>query len=408
MTTSSPQENDAAATASNLPLAGIRVIEFCHTIMGPTCGLVFADLGADVIKIEPTNGDHTRRLSGFAAGFYSAFNRNKRSLAIDMKHPDGQRAIGALARTADVVVENFAAGTMDRLGCGYDALSKLNPRLIYCSLKGFLSGPYENRPALDEVVQYMAGLAYMTGPPGRPLRAGASIVDILGGTFGVVAVMAALQQRQKTGLGQFVKSSLFESTAFLVSQHMACERVAGEPVPPMPARRSAWAIYETFPTSDDQLIFIGITSDNHWRRFCNALALEDMLKDPTLETNELRVAARDRLVPLVAGIAKRHTMAELSKLLEKLEIPCSPVSRPADLFEDRHLNEGGRMMDVLLSNGEMAKLPGLPIETGEHHRYPLRYQPPGIGEHSREVLASAGYSPDEIAALEKDGVVAAP
>lgn len=404
-TTKKPAQPDCAD--ASLPLAGIRVLEFCHTIMGPTAGLVFADLGADVIKIEPTNGDRTRRLSGFAAGFYPAFNRNKRSLAIDMKHPDGQKAIAALARTADVVIENFAAGTMDRLNCGYAALSKDNPRLIYCALKGFLSGPYENRPALDEVVQYMAGLAYMTGPPGRPLRAGSSIVDILGGTFGVIAVMAALQQREKTGRGQFVKSALFESTAFLVSQHMACERVAGEPVPPMPARRSAWAIYETFPTADDQLIFIGITSDNHWRRFCNALKLDDMLKDPTLATNELRVAARDRLVPLVASVAKRYSMADLSALLEQLEIPCSPVARPADLFEDRHLNEGGRMMEVRLPSGETVKLPGLPIETGEHHRYPLRHQPPSIGEHTRDILASVGYTREDVETLEKNGVVTA-
>ena len=261
-------------------LSGIRVLEFCHTIMGPTAGLILADLGADVIKIEPADGDTTRRLIGFGAGFFPTFNRNKRSLAIDLKAPEGRDLLYRLAATADVVVENYAPGTMDRLGCGYADLSKINPRLIYCALKGFLSGPYEHRPALDEVVQFMAGLAYMTGPPGQPLRAGASVVDIMGGMFAVIGIQAALRERETTGRGQFIKSALFESTAFLMAQHMAGEAATGRPPPPMPAREGAWGIYEPFETRDGEQIFVGLTSDRQWRRFCDHFKRHDLLQDP--------------------------------------------------------------------------------------------------------------------------------
>jgi crotonobetainyl-CoA:carnitine CoA-transferase CaiB-like acyl-CoA transferase len=390
--------------ATHLPLSGIKVLEFCHTIMGPTCGLVLADLGADVIKIEPTDGDRTRRLAGFAAGFFAGFNRNKRSLAIDMKTDEGRRLIYKLVATADVAVENFAVGTMEKLGCGYEDLKPLNSRLIYCALKGFLSGPYEHRPALDEVVQFMAGLAYMTGPPGRPLRAGASIVDILGGTFGVIGILAAIEERHRTGEGKLVKSALFESTAFLVSQHMAAEVAAGEPVPPMPARRSAWMIYETFPTADEHMLFVGITSNNHWQRFCEAFDLNELLADPALQTNEQRVEARLKLVPIVANVIRSKSIAEMMRQLEQLKIPYAPVARPGDLFDDPHLNHAGRMHRTYISEGRYANLPGIPVEIGGQHMA-LRMQPPAAGEHSAEILREIGITDPEIARLEKQGVV---
>src|SRR3954447_22645759 len=232
--------SDAVDSGPALPLAGLRVLEFTQTIMGPCAGLVLADLGADVIKIEPApRGDNTRRLPGFASGFFGYFNRNKRSLAVDLKAGEGRDLVLGLVRDADVVIENFAPGTMERLGCGYGELSALNPRLVYCALKGFLSGPYENRPALDELVQFMGGLAYMTGPPGRPLRAGTSVIDIMGGTFGVVAILAALQERARTGKGQLVKSALLESPVFLGAPPRPARVLPGEETPPMPARRGA-------------------------------------------------------------------------------------------------------------------------------------------------------------------------
>src|SRR5277367_6414060 len=311
--------NPGTANAT-LPLAGIRVLEFCHTIMGPTAGLILADLGADVIKIEPAEGDATRRLPGFAAGFFPAFNRNKRSLALDLKSDAGRALLHRLAATADVVLENYAPGTMDRLGCGYEDLSKTNPRLIYCSLKGFLSGPYEHRPALDEVVQFMAGLAYMTGPPGQPLRAGASVVDIMGGLFAVIAIQAALRERERTGRGQLVKSALFEATSFMMMQHMAAQAVTGRPPPPMPAREGAWAIYEPFETADGEQIFVGLTSDGQWRRFCEHFGRSDLLTNPAYKTNQDRVRERPVLKPLVAEIIARHKLGELATLFDRIDI----------------------------------------------------------------------------------------
>jgi crotonobetainyl-CoA:carnitine CoA-transferase CaiB-like acyl-CoA transferase len=386
------------------PLNGIRVLEFCHAIMGPTAGLILADLGADVIKVEPTDGDTTRRLIGFGAGFFPTFNRNKRSLAIDLKAGEGRDLLYRLAETADAVIENYAPGTMDRLGCGYADLSQKNPRLIYCALKGFLSGPYEHRPALDEVVQYMAGLAYMTGPPGQPLRAGSSVVDIVGGMFAVIGIQAALREREQTGRGQFIKSALFESTAFLMAQHMAGEAVTGRAPPPMPAREGAWAIYEPFETKDREQIFVGLTSDRQWRRFCEHFERKDLLQNPAYKTNEDRVRERPTLKPVVAEIAARHTRAELAKLFDRIDIPFAPVAKPGDLFEDPQLNAGGRMLEIAFPNGTRAKIPRLPVEIGDHD-LALRRQAPEIGEHTAELLAELGLAPAEIADLSKRSIV---
>jgi crotonobetainyl-CoA:carnitine CoA-transferase CaiB-like acyl-CoA transferase len=380
------------------PLAGIRVLEFCHTIMGPTAGLILADLGADVIKIEPVGGDPTRRRVGFAAGFFPTFNRNKRSFAVDLKSDEGRALLHRLAATADVTLENYAPGTMERLGCGYDDFAKTNPRLVYCALKGFLSGPYEHRPALDEVVQFMAGLAYMTGPPGQPLRAGSSVVDIMGGMFAVIGIQAALRERERTGSGQLVKSALFESTAFLMMQHMAGEAVTGRAPPPMPVRDGAWAIYETFETADREQIFVGLTSDGQWLRFCEQFSRTDLSQNPAYRTNEDRVRERPVLRPVVAAIIGQHRLAELAELFDRIDIPFSPVAEPGDLFDDPQLNAGGRMLDITFPNGARAKIPRLPIEIGDHD-FALRRQAPAIGEHTAEVLTELGLARSEIEAL---------
>jgi len=386
------------------PLAGIRVLEFCHTIMGPSAGLILADLGADVIKVEPTNGDSTRRLLGFAAGFFSTFNRNKRSIAIDLKSDDGRALLHRLVATADIAMENYAPGTMDRLGCGYADFAKINPQLVYCALKGFLSGPYEHRPALDEVVQFMAGLAYMTGPPGQPLRAGSSVVDIMGGMFAVIGIQAALRERERTGRGQLVKAALFEASAFLMAQHMAGQAVTGRAPPPMPAREGAWAIYEPFETADGEQIFVGLTSDRHWRRFCEHFQRADLLADPAYKTNEDRVLARPALRPLVAAIIARHKLAALAELFDRIDIPFAPVAKPGDLFDDPQLNAGGRMLDIDFADGVRAKLPRLPVEIGDHD-FALRRQAPAIGEHTAEILAELGLPAAEIEALSERNVI---
>ena len=393
------------------PLSGLRVLEFSHTIMGPSAGLVFAELGADVIKIEPApDGDHTRRLTGFASGFFAAFNRNKRSLALDLKHPAGQAALHRLVAGADVVIENYGPGTMERLGCGYDQLAPLNPRLIYLALKGYLAGPYETRPALDEVVQFHTGLAYMTGPAGRPLRAGASVIDILGAVFGVIAVQAALRERDQTGKGQRVGSALFESAAFLMASHMAGIAMTGEDMPPMPERKGAWAVYQTFDTAGGEL-FIGITSDQQWARFIQEFDLPHLAADPRLATNALRVAARPWITDLIQDVLRPLPQQEVAERCTRAGLSWAPVGKPADLFGDAHLLASGGLLDVFVSrlggqNGPQVGLPALPMEFGADRERPvLTRQPPRLGEHSAEVLAEAGFSPPEIADLVGKGVV---
>jgi len=395
--------------AAPRPLSGLKVLDFGHTIMGPCAGLLLADLGADVIKVEPKDGDATRRLPGFAAGFFATYNRNKRSIAIDLKCGEGQAALQRLAATADVLVENFAPGTIDRLGCGWAELEKVNPRLIYLSLKGYLAGPYENRGALDEVVQMQTGLAYMTGPPGKPLRMGAPIIDILGAVFGIVAVLAALRERERTGRGQRVGSALFESAAFLVGAHMAGSAVTGKPMPPMPARKGAWGVYDVFNTSDQQQVFVAVTSDGHWHRFCEKFGFADLGSDRRLATNAARSAEREWLIP---ELARRLAGISLRRIFEECEaakVPCARVNRPDDLSTDPHLLAGGALLATALSalgGGPRVGLPALPLEFGDRReRSELARQPPRIGEHGEEVLCEAGFSPAEIQALMARGVL---
>ncbi len=398
---------DRKGAAGELPLSGIRVLELGHTVMGPSCSMVLADLGADVIKVEPLEGDRTRANVGFGSAIFPVFNRNKRSLSIDLKSEIGLAVMHKVIATSDALVENFAFGTMDRLGLGYEALSKAHPRLIYCSLKGFLSGPYEKRAALDEIVQYMGGLAYMTGPRGMPLRAGSSVVDIMGGMFGALGIMAALRERERTGRGQLVESALFESTAFLVAQHMGQEALTGVAPPPMPEKASSWAVYDPFETSDGKTVFVGITSDNHWRAFCTGFGVEEMLGDPTLKTNPLRTRQRDKIMPVVTAKFSAETFESLCAKLERMKIPFGPLAKPGDLFEDRHLNEGGRMLDVVLPTGKHAKLPGIPLDM-DGRKPRVRRQPPVMGADTRAVLAEAGYTAAQIDDLvEKRIVIAA-
>ena len=390
---------------SGLPLEGLKVIEFTHMVMGPSTGLILADLGAEVVRVEPIGGDRTRRLLGSGAGYWPMYNRNKQSICLDLKAPAGLDAARRLAGGADIVVENFRPGTLERLGLGYAPLSKVNPRLIYCSAKGFLAGPYENRAALDEVAQMMGGLAYMTGPPGKPLRAGASVIDVTGGMFGVIAVLAALERRHHTGVGGEVKCSLFETTAFLVGQHMAQMAVTGSPAAPMPARVSAWAIYDVFETTGGEQVFVGVVSDQQWRTFCAAFGLNDLATDQSIALNNDRVRARDRLLPIVRALFAGYEASDLLAKCEAIGLPVAPIARPEDLFDDAHLNAGGGLVPIALPEGASTRLPALPIEI-DGARLGLRRPLSGPGADTAEVLRGAGFQDGEIDALIAAGAAA--
>jgi crotonobetainyl-CoA:carnitine CoA-transferase CaiB-like acyl-CoA transferase len=379
-------------TPRPLPLAGIRVLEFGHTILGPCCGMVLADFGAEVIKIEPPEGERTRRLKGFGTGYFSYFNRNKKSVTLDYKTPAGLAAARALIAGADVLIENMAPGALARAGLGPDDARTLNPNLIYCSLKGFLDGPYAERFALDEVVQMMSGLAYMTGPPGMPLRAGTSISDIAGGLFGALGILAALRDRDRGQGGAVVESALFETAAFLMGQHMAYAAATRQPVPPMTARISAWAVYELFATADGRPVFIGITSDNQWQSFCAEFQRADLLRDATLGTNEMRVDARARLIPELVALFKSLPAEEIERRCLKANLPFARIAHPEDLFDDPHLNANGSLATTVLRGGATTKLPKLPLRI-DGESFALRSNPPAAGEHNAAILGKEPRTP---------------
>lgn len=391
-------------TGAPKPLDGIKVVEFTHMVMGPAAGLIFSDLGAEVIKVEPIGGDKTRRLRGSGAGYFSMYNRNKKSIAVDLKSDDGATIALRLIDDADIFIENFRPGALDKLGFGYDALAKRNPKLIYCSEKGFLDGPYAHRTALDEVAQMMGGLAYMTGPPGRPLRAGSSVIDITGGMFGAIAALAALNERERTGKGQHIAASLFETTAFMVGQHIAQYAVTGSPAAPMPARVSAWAVYDVFDVKDGEKVFVGVVSDTQWRNFCEAFDLSDWAADETLAANNDRVARRDEILPRIKQMFLAFDKEALMEKLEHTGLPFAPIAKPEDLVDDPHLKTSGGLLDINIPDGGAVSLPALPISLSGK-RPEKRLDPPHIGEHSAEILAALGYDSSEVADLIERGIV---
>ena len=385
------------------PLAGLKVVEFTHMVMGPTVGHILASLSAEVVRVEPIGGDQTRRLLGSGAGYFPMYNRHKQSICLDLKSADGLAIARELALAADILVENFRPGALDRLGLGYEALSADNPGLIYASEKGFLPGPYQDRTALDEVAQMMGGLAYMTGPSGRPLRAGASVIDVTGGMFGVIGILAALQERHRTGRGQKIVASLFETTVYLVGQHMAQFAVTGKPAAPMPERVSAWAIYDVFETRDDPL-FIGVVTDALWEKFCHLFGLDTLWADESLRKNNQRVLARQRILPEVRAVIATFTRAELIAKLDGSGLPFAPIGRPEELFDDPHLAASQGLEPVKLDSGAKTRLPTLPLEMGGARPH-AEAQLPAPGADSRAILARLGLTPDRIDQLIRDGVV---
>jgi crotonobetainyl-CoA:carnitine CoA-transferase CaiB-like acyl-CoA transferase len=391
---------------SPTPLKGLNVVEFTHMVMGPTVGMTLADLGAAVVKVEPApDGDTTRRLTGSGTGFYSAFGRGRRSLCVDMKAPEGLALVKRLLARADVVIENFRPGAMAKLGLGHAQLSVENPRLVYCSCKGFLPGPYEHRTALDEVVQMMGGLAYMTGLEGRPLRAGSSVIDIMGGLSAVIGILSALREREATGRGGEVQAGLFETVALLMAQHMAQTRITGVAPRPMSVRTPAWPVYDVFDTEDGGQVFVGVVTDTQWPAFCAAFGLHDLAEDPGLATKQQRVEQRHRTLPRIAEVLRRWTKPDLMAKCEALGLPFAPIGKPADLFDDPHLNGSGGLVPLTLPDGTTTALPALPVSLdGARPGGGGDLRPPGAD--GAAIAAELGYAEAEIAALQARGILA--
>src|SRR5450432_2616232 len=352
------------SSGTGLPLAGVRVVEMTHMVMGPTCGMILAQLGAEVIKVEPPAGDKTRSLGGMGTSFFPLFNRGKRSVVLDFAKPEDRELMHRLLASADVFLENFRDGQLEKQGLGADELRRKYPHLIVAGHKGFLSGPYEHRPALDEVVQMMSGLAAMTGTRDKPQRVGSSANDIMGGMFGVISILAALYQKRNGNAeaAAGIRIGLFENCLFLVAQHMVEYEMTGNKPRSMPEREHAWPIYDIFETRGGERIFIGVVTEGHWLSFCREFGLKEFSEDPALRTTTDRILARSRIIPRAAEVIKRWDAKELSAKLDQLNICFSPINRPEDLFDDPHVLRPGGLVNNIDANGNAFRVPALPIE----------------------------------------------
>lgn len=380
------------------PLRGIRVVEMTHMVMGPSCGMFLAMLGAEVVKIEPPEGDKTRNLSGMGRGFFPTFNRSKKSITLDLKAAAGRAALDALLATADVFVENFRDESLERMGLSAAGLQQKFPTLIIASCKGFLKGPYENRTAMDEVVQMMTGLAHMTGPTGRPLRVGSSANDIMAGLFGAFSVLAALMDRQQSGDGHAIRIGLFENCLLLVAQHMVQFDIEGTEAPPMPEREFSWPVYDIFDTRDGTQLFVGAVTEGQWKSLCTILGLDGLLADPALQTRPDQIAARDRTLPIFAEAISKRSVEELVAAFEPKGIPFSPISRPVQMYDDPHVNRPGGLFTSRLPEDGSFRAPGLPFEVDGAPVVPATMDLPGVGDATNDILGRLGFSGEEIAA----------
>ena len=371
------------------PLEGVRVVEVSHMVFGPSCGMFLAFLGAEVIKVEPPGGDRTRELKGMGASFFPTFNRGKKSVVLDLSTQGGRSALDKLLATSDALIENFRDASVERMGLAPSELRKRYPRLITVSCKGFLHGPYEHRTALDEVVQMMTGLAYMTGPVGMPLRVGSSVNDIMGGLFGAYAVVAALKEREQTGVGREVRVGLFENSLLLVAQHMVQFELMGVEPPPMPDRDFSWPVYDIFQTSDGSSMFIGAVTEKQWSILCRLLDLQQLLDDPRLQARTDQIEARSWTIPVFRDAVAQKASEDLVQAFEAEGIPFARIARPAEMYEDPQANWPDGMPASLLPDGSAMRAPGMPFEI-DKTRVSEILDVPALGNATSEVLESLG------------------
>jgi crotonobetainyl-CoA:carnitine CoA-transferase CaiB-like acyl-CoA transferase len=403
-------ETKPSVTKQKLPLAGVRVLELSHIVAGPSGGLILGDLGADIIKIEhPVAGDTARNHSGSGTTFYT-FNRNKRYLALDLSKPKGKKIFEQLVARSDVVFDNFAPGALRRLGLDYEWGRKVNPRIIYCSVKGFLPGPYNDRPFLDELAQMMGGLAYLTGFQDQPMRAGASVTDIGAATYGIIGILAALYRREQTGVGECIQSGLYETIVFWVSQYITTYQLSGVNPQPRGSRTSTmgqymgWGVYQLFPTKSGRQIFIAVTGNRHWDGLCDALGFADWKTASEFNSNKKRSAQKQLIADRIKAEVEKLDYDDIAERLYKGLVPYAPVNSPKDLLEERQMNEGNRWMHVHAGNQDF-KMPKLPIDLARTEEFAVREQPGNLGEHTDAILASLGYGEQEIQSLKSERIV---
>ena len=393
-----------------LPLEGVRVLELSHIVAGPSGGVILGDMGADVIKIEhPDVGDTARGQSNQGTTFYT-FNRNKKYLALNLRQDKGKQIFEQLVAKSDVVLDNFAPGALDRMGLGYEWGRRINKRVIYCSIKGFLPGPYEDRPLLDELAQMAGGLAYLTGLEGKPMRAGASITDIGAATYGVTAILGALYRREQTGEGDCIQAGLYETIVFWISQYVTSAQIKGVNPPSRGLKESGmgktmgWGVYQLFPTRDAKKVFIAVTGNRHWAGLCDALGFDDWKNDPAYGNNRKRAALKGKIAERVAAAVQNYTYDEITQMLYKVLVPFAPVNTPMDLINERHLNEGGRWLTLKVPGHEF-KVPKLPFSLGRTRDFEVRHDPSALGAHTDSILADLGYTPADIERLKSEKVV---
>lgn len=396
----------------NKPLADIKVLDLSRVLAGPYCSMMLGDLGADVIKVErPGLGDDTRQWgppeAGGEAAYYLCVNRNKRSITVDMKQPEGREIIRKLALQSDILIENYKVGTLQKMGLGYADLKTENPGLVYCSITGFgQDGPYKDMPGYDFMIQGMGGVMSFTGDAdGPPMKVGVAIVDITAGLFASSAILAALRHRDRTGCGQYIDIALLDSVMAWLANVGSNYLVSGE----LPKRygnaHPNIVPYELFEAGDGVYIALAVGNDRQWRNFCELAEIPELADDPRFGTNPERVKNRATLIPIVAERMRTRTADDWLEQLNRLKIPCGPINTLDRLFSDPQVRSRQMVTEVPHPSAGTVPLVASPMHFSDTPCEVTRH-PPLLGEHTREVLQTElGYSPETIQALEQSGVV---
>lgn len=386
-----------------LPLDGIKVLDLSHAAAGPCCTVLLADMGADVVKIEPFAGE-TFRYAGGGIMFVN-LNRNKRGMALDLRAEEGRQVALKLAAKADILVESFTPGTVDRLGLDYDAISQINPRIIYCSISGFgQNGPYRERPGYDPLAQAMSGMMLATGEPDRPpVRTAASTIDYGAGMFGAYAITVALLHRQKSGKGQRIDVSLLDTGVFYMSHFITSYALTGQNPTRLGSGNLGFVPYQVFEAKD-RFIFIGVSTERAWKGFCQALGLDNLVDDPRYATNDNRLQNREELVKTLSQILKQKDSHELMTKLMAADVTCGPLLDVGEMIDDPQVIARGMIFDSDYPELGKIKIGRTPLTFSETMPQ-VRSRPPLLGEHTNEILKELGYSKAEIGRLAKKGII---